>query len=308
MRSARHLAISVKCPICSSNENVFSRKYRPRLPATFELFSGVSIRTCQNCLVSFADPMPPPDNLTSYYSEIYRCDGAWHRINREPGPWDGPRVRARSQVEFLLAAAAKSCNPDQLKSWLDVGAGYGWLLDLAVKHGIQRTGAVEPDKYCRNRLIREKHEVYDHLSETGGRWDIISFSHVLEHLASPRPFLSQVYKQLSPNGYVFCEVPNVVDLDRETNDAPHLLFFTIPSITALFENSGFTILRIESCGPKSATNTPLELTRWLRRIAIHIFDSPPPLIDRMVHPHFSYSAAGTRAWIRLIAQKTVDLS
>jgi 2-polyprenyl-3-methyl-5-hydroxy-6-metoxy-1,4-benzoquinol methylase len=239
--------------------------------------------------------------LTNYYADNYRGKGARHRIDREPGPWDGASVRARSQLEFVLGRKGSSDLTKPVTSWLDIGAGYGCLLDFARCCGITRTGAVEPDSHSRKRLVDQGHVVYEQPCDTGGLWDVISFSHVLEHLASPNEFLKEIGDLLSTDGYVFCEVPNVLDLDLERNDAPHLLFFTISSLLALFGKARFEILKIESCGPIAGRHNVID--EWSRRIAARVFTTPPAWIDRAVHPHFRYSSDGTGIWIRLLAQK-----
>jgi 2-polyprenyl-3-methyl-5-hydroxy-6-metoxy-1,4-benzoquinol methylase len=259
------------------------------------------------CLFSFANPFPEKQALATYYADRYRAEGTRHRLNHEPGPWDGAYVRARSQLEFVFSRATSTSDPSfHIKSWLDVGAGYGCLLDVVKKEGIKRTGAIEPDKHSRARLERQGHEIYDDLSHAAGVWDVISFSHLLEHLSSPIEFLTRVREVLSNSGHIFCEVPNVANLESETNDAPHLLFFTIPSLVRLFETVGFKVLTVKSCGSPAQAERSSDIQQLFRRVALRLFEFPPAWLDRIIHPHFRYSTKGNRVWIRLLARKDAN--
>ena len=80
------------------------------------------------------------------------------------------------------------------------------------------------------------------------KWDIISFSHVFEHISEPVKFLTHVKELLSNRGLVFCEVPNEIVLARAKEDTPHVLFFQIDSLRYFFEKMDFEIINILSCG------------------------------------------------------------
>lgn len=295
-----------RCPICLSPHIISARGYRATLPGSAQVFSGLSIRTCQTCSASFAHPLPPVELLATYYATHYRAEGSRHRLRREPSEWDGGYIRARSQFEFVSRRVKHSLNQHSINSWLDIGAGYGCLLDEAKQHGFKRTGAVEPDQHGRARIERQGYQTYDDLSQVDGSWDVISFSHLLEHLSSPVGFLTRIKDLLSDSGYIFCEVPNVVDLQNEKNDAPHLLFFTMPALSRLFKAVGLEVLTLRSCGSSALKEHSPNIQQILRRVAMRLFKSPPTWLDRAIHPHFRYSRTGDRVWIRVLARKHIS--
>jgi len=293
----------VQCPSCLSNDVIFVRAYRAALPGSEPVFSGLSIWGCQTCAVKFAHPTPDKELLANYYATHYRGEESWHRLTGEPGPWDGGYVRARSQFEFVSRRVKGLVNNNLITSWLDIGAGYGCLLDEAKQQGIEKTGAIEPDEHSRARLTMQGHHSYEHLSTVKGAWDVISLSHLLEHLASPPKFLRQLKHILSENGYIFCEVPNELRLQDASNDAPHLAFFVLPSLSQLFKNSGFDVLAVQTCGKMVRRQGWDTLSSTSRRVATRLFHSPPTWLDVAIHPHFHYSHKGDRTWIRLLACK-----
>jgi len=277
------------------------RPYRATLPRSAEAFAGLWVRRCRACSGCFADPPPEEEVLHRYYAADYRAEGSWHRLEREPGGWDGSVARARAQYEFVLRQAALVRRPATIQSWLDIGAGYGFLLDEVRKGKIINTAAIELDEHSRARLARSGHGLYDALKQVQGTWDVVSFSHLLEHLPAPRRFLSEIKPLLSNTGYVFCEVPNETYLDEATNDAPHLQFFTTDCIAHLFASDGFEVLDVETCGRKWKRGRAEALGHLTRRLGMRLVTAPPRWLDRAVHPHFHYSQSG-RQWIRLLAR------
>lgn len=287
------------CPVCGSTATQTSRAYRAGLPRSESVFGPLSMLVCRECGVGFAAPCPTPQALDAYYAVDYRGEGAAHRQERDPGPWSGQQLRARSQFEFVQREAGSAA---PLARWLDIGAGYGYLLDEARVRGIAVTAAIEPDHHSQARLREHQHQTFDSLADVEGKWDVISFSHVLEHVAQPQEFLGQVGGLLSAGGVVFCEVPNEVALDSATNDAPHLLFFTAPSLTRLFAACGFALLRVATCGEAvgglGAAALPL-----LRRLGQRAGFAPPRWADHALHAHFNYSKKDNGKWIRLLARR-----
>lgn len=93
----------------------------------------------------------------------------------------------------------------------------------------------------------------------GERYDVALFGDVLEHLKDPRRVLEATRAILNPDGRVIATIPNVAHGDVRMAllagrfeyqrlgllDDTHLRFFTYASIKALFEATGFAVVRIE---------------------------------------------------------------
>lgn len=268
------------CPACYTQTDHPMRPYR----ATAALFVACSLYTCSSCGLVFASPQPTPDALADYYRSAYRAD----HPERGYGTWSAARARARSQLQFAGGA------PNSL---LDVGAGWGVLLEEARRAGVQRLGAVEPGARNHARLAAFTGDVWDTLAQVTGQWELITFSHVLEHIADPLAFLGQVAAHLSPGGRVVCEVPHELHLDAAPSDEPHLLFFTAAPLRVLFERAGFSVLRVQAFRSRDA--------RWqayTRRALSRLGVAPTPALDRLLFPHFTPDNSG--GWLRLAAHKS----
>jgi len=286
------------CPVCLAHDTTMVRPYRTGPVQSFGLFAGLMIRACGHCETAFASPLPDENALEAFYASSYRAERG-DVAGARSDAWDGGSIRARAQVEFVMERFSS------MRSWLDIGAGHGLLLNEARRRHIARTGAIEPDIKCSEQLRAAGHHLHASLSDVRSSWDVVSCSHVLEHLPNPRQFLRDVQGLLSPEGHVFCEVPNETALPESPTDLPHLLFFTLSSLKRLFQESGFTVIAVSSCGRGVSKNGKRELmTAGVRRIYRGLFRQPSQWIDRLVHPHFSYSTNPSMgAWLRLLARK-----
>jgi SAM-dependent methyltransferase len=288
----------IRCPVCLARETAVVRLYRTGQIPSLSPFADLSIRSCEHCHAAFACPFPEETALEAFYAASYRLERGQGSVPL-PNAWDGGSVRARAQVEFVLG------HFNSVRSWLDIGAGHGLLLDEARRRHIARTGAIEPDIHCGWQIQEAGHHLYAGLSDVQSSWDVVSCSHVLEHLTNPRQFLKDVQGLLSEQGHVFCEVPNETHLSESPRDLPHLLFFTESTLIRLFRENGLRIIAVSSCGRKVPHN------RWgtimnegFRRASQKLFRRPPHWIDRLIHPHFHYHddlSMGT--WLRLLARK-----
>ena len=97
------------------------------------------------------------------------------------------------------------------RSILDVGSGLCVFL-----HGMKQRGwyctALDPDErsvehardYVGVNAVRADFMTVENL----GRYDVIAFNKVLEHVDDPVNMLSQSLNLLNPNGFIYCEVPD----------------------------------------------------------------------------------------------------
>ena len=125
-------------------------------------------------------------------------------------------------------------------------------------------------------------------------------------MPEPREFLLQVKEALIEGGYVFCEVPNEIRLMQAKSDLPHLLFFQANSLRKLFEESGFRILSLSSCGNQWGRDQGFirrSAERLIRSIGAVFLSRPPNWLDRLTFRHYRYSDQFDRKWLRLLAQR-----
>lgn len=152
--------------------------------------------------------------------------------------------------------------PDSAQVLLDVGCGsgaFGRLLRSLRPY--MELWAVEPDPAS----ARAAENGFDHVIAgefpndllPSGRFDVVMFADVLEHMVEPEIALRAAVKALSKGGIVVASIPNVRHwravvwpLLRHgtwtyTNDGvldrTHLRFFTCRSMCDLFANSGWSV-------------------------------------------------------------------
>jgi len=264
-----------------------------------ELFASLELRCCKACSLTFAFPMPTDEQLQAYYRSDYRGEGSVYRRELyRSNQCDYSNARARSQWDFVT----KHVNGQLIKSWLDIGAAYGSLVDQAKRQGVVRTGATEPDEHSRAYMESQQHRVFDDLAHAEHDWHVISASHVLEHVTDPHAFLKNIWTALASPGFVFIEVPNDRLLMKAKNDMPHMLFFNLLSLRTLIENSDFKLISLDSYG-KNWTKNRGTFAQYGRSAGRKLLSSVPPILDPLLFPHFYRSEDGNGKWLRLLAYK-----
>lgn len=161
-------------------------------------------------------------------------------------------------------------------SVLEIGSGYGWFVELMRAEGYAVEG-IEISRERRN-LVRKRsgivlHEINvlrDDLDDADllGRFDAVWIYHVLEHIVNPQAFLKRVAKYLKKSGKIFVTVPNVRDFNKsivkEYEDfcylRAHVSYFSAETLTALFEQCGFSAITVSGDQPYSVENA----FYWLR--------------------------------------------
>jgi SAM-dependent methyltransferase len=189
----------------------------------------LQVSFCESCGLIQQHPLPTDSELRDYYANSYRLDykGTWH-----PKPKHIHRAArcARSRLEFLRKAEIRR------GSLLDIGAGGGEFVALAGKAGFDARG-VEPNKgyaeYARTEY--QAPVATAGLDEIGGRYDVITMFHVLEHLRSPVEVFERLHCMLKPGGKLFIEVPwalsaSIAPCNRYFK--AHLYYFDVDTLTA----------------------------------------------------------------------------
>ncbi len=218
------------CPVCIAD------LHEPRI---IERKNGYTLVHCTKCDVVFSDPIKPADGKWYQDQVMYVV-----RDHFQPGrlQWN--------HKQFL-----KYC-PARGQTLLDVGCGTGEFMVAARNCGYQVTGIdFDPSAV---KLARERNElecVYttdlDDLGGTHGdlTFDVITAFEVLEHIATPRAFLSNLKKLLSPQGYLVISVPfrDRWPAFRYDWDFPphHFTRWSKKAIETFLSSNGFRVLKIQ---------------------------------------------------------------
>lgn len=167
----------------------------------------------------YVDPMPSEDELKTYYSNIY-----WNsRFGKNMG------ARMRDLVHYnLLKTQIPNFFTDKNKLVINFGAGHGGISHLFWLNGFEVIN-IEPSEMPVSYSSRWKS--YANLNKIKDKTvDLFYGSHSLEHVQDINKFKKEINRILSPNAYLFFEVPNAKNpLDGAMNnriDIPHTYYFS----------------------------------------------------------------------------------
>jgi SAM-dependent methyltransferase len=229
------------CPLCGCHQQEHFETYHDKgFVLTYQM--------CSNCGLVFQSPCMDSSELTSFYASGYRqsVQGTEEPTKKDLQVQVG---RARYQLEFLKHLVPK------VSRHLDIGSSSGAFLKLiSGYYGCESIG-IEPGEVYREKTSAHGLAVYADLanlaSEYRGSFDLISMSHVLEHLSDPFTYLTQLRERwMTPDGYLMIEVPNL--FGHQSVELSHLVLFSPTTLQQMLLLTGFEVLKIFTHGnPRS---------------------------------------------------------
>jgi SAM-dependent methyltransferase len=265
------------CPACGS-------------PRAELLFAGLEdhlfhvggrwdLHRCLACGVAFLNPRLSPAHIHEAYVGYHT-----HDLSRPVG------LRARAR-EFIYSGSARRAYAARRSRWnawiewlldrclphhaegvkrlgsmlppagsgrrlLDVGCGSGTYLRLAWQAGWQVTGVETDPAACRAARSRGVPVVQVGLPCTtlpGESFDVVTLTHVIEHLHDPRPALREIRRLLAPGGLVMITTPNLDAYGLEVfgrcwrglEPPRHLVLYTPSSLGGLLRDAGFSTIEVK---------------------------------------------------------------
>lgn len=237
---------------------------------------GLTYRRCVACTTVYVSPRPTPAQLDAYYttSENYEY---WSRVVF-------PASEAARRERIFRPRAQRVAELGGRGTLVDVGAGFGTFCE-EVRDAFDRVIALEPEPHLAERCRERGLEVVQARvedAELDGTVDVVTAFEVIEHLFSPREFLTRCAQMLRPGGLLVLTCPNVGGFDVQalgeasaTVDAEHLNYFNPASLGALVERGGLTVVETSTPGRldaelvrKAALNGDVALDAFLRRVLI----------------------------------------
>ena len=220
---------SKECIVCQKNHwrkvikgNVNGKKY-----AVFQ---------CNNCNLGMIDPILKVE-YEKYDVDFY--------INNQPLF----NVYMKEIMDYVLQYKTNG-------KLLDVGANIGLLANQAKNKGFEVEGiefskaAVE---YGRKTFgIKYYEQDIVSLKLKNDFYDVITMSHVLEHIVDPKKVISELHRILKPGGIMLLAMPNFASLSAKilkskwdsVQPEEHIWHFTPNSLTKLLQNQRFIIKKV----------------------------------------------------------------
>ncbi len=189
------------------------------------------------------------DYVDASYGSAAGMAAAFERVIKLPAE----RSDNEGRIARVRAFAEHHFGAGKVPTLLDVGAGLG-VFPRAVKRVGWHCTAVDPDQ----RAVEHMRSVVgvdairgDFMTLDGlGRFDVVTFNKVLEHVEDPVAMLQRARALVAPGGFVYVELPDgeaaaAEGAGREEFFIEHLHVFSFRSVVMLAEYAGFTPLSVE---------------------------------------------------------------
>jgi SAM-dependent methyltransferase len=242
------LASKNSCQVChSANPEHFCAVFDRVLQRPEELWE---VLRCKECGFGWTAPPLAEDEIAGYYPPVY-LGNTGQALDEF---FSGQLTRSRSwRKETEKTRLVERFAPGG--KILDVGAGDGKFLWALDQEKWERTGVETAHEVV--ELVRSKMpalnlvagDIYsDQLAP--GKFDVITFWHVLEHLPRPRSVLARATLLLRPGGWLFISLPNLDSLQARIfrrhwyafDDVPrHLYHFSREALKRVLQEQGLQI-------------------------------------------------------------------
>lgn len=210
------------------------------------------VRQCRDCSLVFTGIKPKEADCEAEakYEDFYQEK-------------EGKSVRFFAPFEFLvkcfrLLRAVELWMLFRPRSVLDIGCGRGYTLYFLKKYfRVDKAVGTQISLPARKFAVEKlglavyPNDLLDIEFPEGGRFDVITLWHVLEHLPNPEGYIHKIYNLLEDEGTLFFQVPNLNSWTRKLThkywiswDVPyHLYHFDLPSLAKVLARGGFKITR-----------------------------------------------------------------
>lgn len=285
------------CPLCASTKKHIHINF-PHIP----------VMKCDACGFIHSGRVLPDDALAEYYQRSF-----------------GSRRHMEGQIVNAgvnILALPRILDMPKVRTFLDVGTGYGFLLPkLRDRFGVSCTGmeiSTQEADYARNTL--RLNVVSRMIQESGlpeGAFDAAACFEVIEHIADPVPFVRHMARHVKPGGHVVLMTDNFESAvarrsgPRFTKWIPHshVSDFAPATIERCIKNAGGLVIT----GRCSFTPWELIAQSWKHRLKgptdpKRCFDLQRTLSTEMGGrlPLFALRRALNPYWFRLSARRDLE--
>jgi len=291
------------CLVCNSKGELLYKKLKDQL---FSVSGEWNLSVCPKCRLVWLNPYPQPQELDKIYKTYYThqkrsvnfLDPLSQYLEKHVFAALGYRdILKRKYIgignipilrEYIGLGILK-INSSWGNRLLDVGSGNGEFLYKMKKLGWNAEG-VETDLKAAEFTKKQYDLVVYHgtLSQVAlpaDYYDVVTLSHVIEHVFDPEEVLMECKRILKPGGRIILITPN-------TQSLSHRIFkrnwrgFEVPRHIAIFSVDNMRLL-VKKVGFKSDTLTSTaRVSRYLYSTSVH-----------MKQGRFAIGAGGNRGYL-----------
>jgi 2-polyprenyl-3-methyl-5-hydroxy-6-metoxy-1,4-benzoquinol methylase len=221
-------------------------------------FAGrkVENRICLSCGFVFQSPRMTSDEADNFYTSEYR---QLYQGISGPNPKDlhMQKLRAGSLASF----AGRHIN--QVSRHLDIGSSAGSLIQSIHQTYVSESVGIEPGEAYREFARDAGLMVYPSIKDLQvageAKFDLVTMSHVLEHILDPLAYLVHLREDLlTSDGCLMVEVPNLYFHD--SFEVAHMSSFSIHTLHQLVRKAGFEMVAYQKHGFPRSKIIPYFLT------------------------------------------------
>lgn len=265
------------CPVCGGLD--YAILHQGLVDHLFGSPSGPwNLQSCNTCDSAFLNPRPSKESIHIAYKNYYtHGNSAFKSIDlrhnftalNDVGINYGRHKKfTRQSIRQLLKSLLffvpvinssirnsnrhlprASKGNDQL---LDIGCGDGKFMHMAEQLGWNAEG-IDPDEFavavCLHDGLNVRVGSVDIISAETKLYDVITCSHVIEHVHDPNEFLRLISTKIRTGGTFWLETPNILSLGhqqfkrnwRGLEPPRHLVIFSVISLTKMLESHGFDV-------------------------------------------------------------------
>lgn len=220
------------CPLCTSHKKV----------QAYPKFFPYQVVRCYSCNFYYLSPRPTEASMLQLYSNDAYFEG------------QGDGYSSYYEQKLALKATFRRLMRNMQKhrltggSLLEVGCGYGFLLDEARNFFSLRVGtefSAQAAEHAQLTADRVYHGGVDRIPEEQ-KFDCIISTQVIEHVYHPQEFIHHLLKHLKPGGKMIVATPNMGSFWRylmghrwpSFKIPEHVLYFDRQSLSGLMERVG----------------------------------------------------------------------
>ncbi|MGD9689850.1 MAG: methyltransferase domain-containing protein [Phycisphaerales bacterium] len=178
------------CPLCDAG--------RERASVHID-FADIPVLKCGACGFIYPAFVMTPEGMKRYYREVFASP--WHRKGQELNSFVNE------------AALRRLIDLRGVRTFLDVGTGYGFLLRrLSDRHGIDGVGtepSVQEAAWGNEHLgVRIIERLVGEAGLAPASFDAVACFEVIEHVPDPRAFVAELASLCRPGGWVIINTDN----------------------------------------------------------------------------------------------------
>lgn len=174
------------CALCGSSESEIHIGFR-----------DIPVVRCRKCGFIYSSRVLSEEAASKYYEQNF---GSQRHL-------EGQSVNARTNAVVL----EQLLNLKSIKTWLDIGCGYGFLLRWLSDRGIHADGVELSHQEAEHAKAQGLRVHNTFLSQSGlqkNHFDVVSSFEVIEHISAPRAFLAEMAEYVKPGGYLVVMTDN----------------------------------------------------------------------------------------------------